>query len=163
MSHPNDRIKSRRQALGLSQSELAARLGYTDRSTIAKIERGVNDINQSKLEAFAAALETTGAYLMGWTEDSYDYNRDPEDRRSQIPQEALTLLLRKHHGDFYGVWKDWQETQNSKTASPGRAISQEEIKFALFGGDGEITDEMFEEVRQFAAFVKSREARRKQE
>ena len=33
-----------------------------------------------------------------------------------------------------------------------------EIKFALFGGDAEITDEMFEEVRQFAAFVKARKA-----
>ena len=38
---------------------------------------------------------------------------------------------------------------------PG-APSEEEIKFALFGGDGEITDEMYEEVKQFAAFVKAR-------
>ncbi len=39
-----------------------------------------------------------------------------------------------------------------------RAATQEELKFALFGGGGEITDEMFEEVRHFAAFVKEREA-----
>ena len=39
--------------------------------------------------------------------------------------------------------------------APG-APSEEEIKFALFGGDGEITDEMYEEVKQFAAFVKAR-------
>ena len=38
---------------------------------------------------------------------------------------------------------------------PG-APSEEEIKFALFGGDGEITDEMYQEVKQFAAFVKAR-------
>ena len=38
-------------------------------------------------------------------------------------------------------------------AVPG---GEAELKFALFGGDGEITDEMFEEVRQFAAFVKAR-------
>ena len=35
-------------------------------------------------------------------------------------------------------------------------ITDEDIKFALFGGDQEITDEMFEEVKQFAAFVKAR-------
>ena len=35
-------------------------------------------------------------------------------------------------------------------------VREEDIKFALFGGDQEITDEMFEEVRQFAAFVKAR-------
>lgn len=40
--------------------------------------------------------------------------------------------------------------------------TQEQIKFALFGGDGEITDEMYEEVKQFAAFVKQREARKKE-
>lgn len=38
------------------------------------------------------------------------------------------------------------------------AVSDEDIKFALFGGSGEITDAMFEEVKQFAAFVKQREA-----
>lgn len=34
-------------------------------------------------------------------------------------------------------------------------VSDEDIKFALFGGDGEITDEMFEEVKRFAEFVKT--------
>ena len=38
-----------------------------------------------------------------------------------------------------------------------RGVTDEDIKFALFGGDGEITDEMYAEVRQFAQFVKRRE------
>lgn len=42
-----------------------------------------------------------------------------------------------------------------------RAVSDEEIKFALFGGDGEITDEMYQEVRSFAEYVKQRENRKK--
>ena len=33
--------------------------------------------------------------------------------------------------------------------------------FALFGGDGEITEEMYQEVRQFARFVKDREMAKK--
>jgi len=40
--------------------------------------------------------------------------------------------------------------------APEGGVSEEEIKFALFGGDGEITDAMYEEVKQFAAFVKAR-------
>ncbi len=44
-----------------------------------------------------------------------------------------------------------------------RAPTSEEIKFALFGGEGEITDAMYDEVRQFAAFVKAREAGEKKE
>ena len=35
-------------------------------------------------------------------------------------------------------------------------IPEEDVKFALFGGDMEITDEMYEEVKQFATFVKAR-------
>lgn len=64
-----DRIKARRVQLGLSQEELAARLGYKSRSTINKIELGVNDITQSKVSAIAKALDTTSAYLMGWDEE----------------------------------------------------------------------------------------------
>ena len=37
-----------------------------------------------------------------------------------------------------------------------RTVSDEDIKFALFGGNDEITDEMFDEVKRFAAFVKQR-------
>ena len=64
-----DRIKARRLHLGLSQEELAARLGYKSRSTINKIELGVNDITQSKVSAIAKALDTTSAYLMGWDDE----------------------------------------------------------------------------------------------
>lgn len=31
------------------------------------------------------------------------------------------------------------------------------MKFALFGGSGDITDEMYQEVLSFAAYVKERE------
>lgn len=60
------RIRARREELGLTQEELAKMLGYKSRSTINKIEMGINDITQSKIEAFAKALETTPSALMGW-------------------------------------------------------------------------------------------------
>lgn len=61
------RIKQKREELGMSQEELASKLGYKNRSSVHKIEMGVNDIPQSKIVAFADALQTTPAYLMGWT------------------------------------------------------------------------------------------------
>ena len=42
-----------------------------------------------------------------------------------------------------------------------RPVSDEDIKFALFGGAGEITDAMYREVKEFAALVKLREEMRK--
>ena len=64
-----ERIKLRREALGMSQDELAKKVGYTSRSSIAKVETNANGMVQSKVVAFAKALETTPAYLMGWVED----------------------------------------------------------------------------------------------
>lgn len=59
-------IKKRRLQLGLTQSELAEKLGYADKSAIAKIEKGLVDLPQSKIKAFADVLETTPAEIMGW-------------------------------------------------------------------------------------------------
>ena len=55
-----------------------------------------------------------------------------------------------------------EETKNAPDTKVERAVSEEDIKFALFGGDGEITDAMYEEVKRFAAFVKQREAEKKE-
>ena len=63
------RIKQLRQSRKMSQGELALKTGYTDRSTIAKIEAGKIDLGQKKLIVFAEALETSTAYLMGLTDD----------------------------------------------------------------------------------------------
>lgn len=68
MANIGKRIKARREELGMTQAELAKRLGYKSKTTIAKIESGVNDIVQSKVVSFAEALNTTPAYLMGWEE-----------------------------------------------------------------------------------------------
>lgn len=54
-----------------------------------------------------------------------------------------------------------EETEKAPTGKGERSVSDDDIKFALFGGDGEITDAMYEEVRRFAAFVKQREADKK--
>lgn len=65
-----DRIRELRTAAGMTQDELARAMGYKDRSMITKIEAGKVDISQKKINAFAKALNTTPAYLMGWTEGS---------------------------------------------------------------------------------------------
>lgn len=47
------------------------------------------------------------------------------------------------------------EQYNSSTAS--RDVTDEDIQFALFGGQDEITEKMYDEVKKFAAFIKQRE------
>lgn len=65
MSSIYERIKQRRIELGMTVEELANKMGYKDKSSISKIENGKADIPTSKVVAFAKALETTTAYLLG--------------------------------------------------------------------------------------------------
>lgn len=60
------KIKERRKELGLSQRELAARLGYTDHTTLTRIEGGKVDLPQSRIVKIAEVLGVSPAYLMGW-------------------------------------------------------------------------------------------------
>lgn len=74
-------IKERRTQLGLTQEELAKKVGYTDRSSIAKIESGQVDLSQSKLEQFADVLGTTASELMGdpaTSESGYYFDTETE-------------------------------------------------------------------------------------
>lgn len=59
-------IRKYRKEARMSQEELAKKVGYTDRSSIAKIENGDVDLPQSKIMAIAKALDVSAGALMGW-------------------------------------------------------------------------------------------------
>ena len=63
-----EKIKLRRQQLEWSQRELARRMGYTNNSTIAKIEQGIVDVSQSRVVQFSQVLGVSIAWLMDWEE-----------------------------------------------------------------------------------------------
>lgn len=65
-----ERIKQRRIELGLSQEELAQKMGYSGKSTICKAETwGTKDVKISKVEKFAEYLDTSVHWLLGWETD----------------------------------------------------------------------------------------------
>ena len=89
MSTIYERIRARRIELGLTVEELAKKMGYKDKSSISKIENGKADIPQSKVIAFARALNTTTAYLMGIDtekERSIPAGFQPLPKRDRIPR-----------------------------------------------------------------------------
>lgn len=69
-------IKKYRQQLGMSQDELAKKAGYTDRSSIAKIEKGLVDLPQSKIIQFAEIFGIDPGDLLGSVDDHYYLNDD---------------------------------------------------------------------------------------
>jgi len=79
------RIADRRKQLGMSQDDLAKKLGYKSRSTINKIELGKNDIPQRKILEFSAALDMPVSELMAWEQESKSYD-------DTIEEELITLF-----------------------------------------------------------------------
>ena len=75
-----------------------------------------------------------------------------------------TLLLRMcklYKTSMSHILGEENEQEEAPTVFGERSVSDDDIKFALFGGSGEITDAMYQEVKEFAALVKLREDMKK--
>lgn len=68
-------IRRARELKGLTQDELAKRMGYKSRSTIARIENGDNDVSQSKLKKFAEILDVSIDFLLDDGKDKASVSR----------------------------------------------------------------------------------------
>lgn len=63
-------IKERRKALGLTQDDLAKKMGYKSREAISSVERNKEDLTTDRIRKFAHALNCAPADLMGdWVPD----------------------------------------------------------------------------------------------
>lgn len=76
-----DRIKRLREEQGMSQTELAKKCGYSNRSTITKIEKGERNLSSGKIQKIANALGVKPSVLM-----------DGEDEINDLSSEILALL-----------------------------------------------------------------------
>lgn len=88
-----ERIKARRDELGMSQEELAHKIGYKSKTSINKIELCIQELRQSKIKQIADALQTTPAYIMGWKETEED----------QQLKKCRELFKKCHGSDAYDV------------------------------------------------------------
>lgn len=86
-----EKIIKRRIELGMSQDELAKKVGYKDRSSIARIESGERDIRQSSVMKFAEALNTTPAWLMDISDSSMPKQKT-ESNAQLLPSEYIRMI-----------------------------------------------------------------------
>lgn len=84
-----ENIAAARKRAGMTQEELAAKVGYKTKSAINKIELGIRDLPQKKIAMFASALGVTPGHLMGW-------DAEPEDLgaiAAQVLRDPDTLVM----------------------------------------------------------------------
>ena len=73
-------------------------------------------------------------------------------KNGSLPRAQMVQRIARH----FAVTVDYLMGYDVTSIPGGTRISDDELKFALFGGDREISDEMLAEVRQFAEFLKTR-------
>lgn len=87
----NEKIKALRKQKGLSQQQLAELVGFKTASAINKIELGLRDINQSKIKAFASALEVSPAYLFDNGEpENTDFDKNESQKVSSVADKNVS-------------------------------------------------------------------------
>ena len=77
---------------------------------------------------------------------------------------GIKLETAQKIAEYFGVSVDYllgEETEKAPAQVSKRIVSDDDIKFALFRGKEDITDEMYQEVKNFAEFVAQREANKK--
>ncbi len=134
-----ERLRSLRQEKGWSQQRLADNLKLS-KSSVNMYERGEREPGFETMEAIADLFNVDMNYLYGRTDVKI---ADPivRDTDSSLAQSPIP---------------PGQESKKAPGAKSGE-VSDEEIKFALFGG-GPVTDAQYEEVKQFVRFIKERDA-----
>lgn len=70
-----DKVKQLREQLGMSQEELAHKMGLKSRSSITRIEKSGDDITLKDVERLSKALGCSPLYLMGWDNEEENNSR----------------------------------------------------------------------------------------
>jgi len=153
-----ERIKALRLERHKTADEVAEALGK-NRATVYRYESNeIENLPAKVLTPLAEILETTPAYLMGWTDDPYDYDNDPNSLLDTIPTQWVDAS-REEGISNVEIWRrysmmqdDAAEAENKK--SPDTFIDVEGLSSdvrKLVDYARSLSDE---EARELLAFAK---------
>lgn len=150
MTFPN-RIKIIRRSQKLSQKRFAE-LFSVDQTAVSNWEMGKNNIDLTLADKIADYFKLPVEYVYG---KPYAITRpfsewsDAERTRYAAAGEEEKKLLEFTLGR--GVFEGSGATVHTDTPP-----TEHDIKIALFGGEDEVTDDMWQEVKNFVAFIKQK-------
>ena len=122
MNNFGDKIKKVRLEHGMSQEEFARELGYTSKSTVNKIEKGVNDMSQDKLELLIKKFDLEVNDLFDKLAKDMGDKVISEDRTESVELTVLCLVEDDNKILLQNrVKKDWQGY-----ALPGGHVERDE-------------------------------------
>lgn len=89
------RVKNARLNSGMTQDELAKAVGFVNRTSISKMEKGERPFPFEKLPLFAKALNVSETYLMGYSEpkERIDFSKLKGDNISYVGEVTDVITL----------------------------------------------------------------------
>lgn len=149
MTTPN-RVRILRKSHKLSQKQFAE-LFSVDQTAVSNWEMGKNNIDLSLADRIAGYFKVPVEYVYGkpytLTRPLAEWTRE-ENAAYLSANDAEKKLLEFTLGR--GVF------ENGTTVHAKTQPSERDIKVALFGGEDEVTEDMWQEVKNFVAFIKQK-------
>lgn len=84
------------------------------------------------------------------------WRKEWENGNNVVPSTRILTLL----ADYFGVTPDYLLEKSDNNIDDIKTAQIDTAKVALFGGAEEVTDEMWEEVKEFVEFVKQKHSKR---
>lgn len=142
------KIKERRLSLDYTLETLADKVG-TSKQTIHRYENGIiSNIPSDRIEALAAALKTTPAFLMGWEDNKAVL--EEKSLSSLTPKEKMLVSAYRAHPEMQSAVDTLLGIQNNAAPQPAPQKLYEG-RVAAFGAGPETiyyTEEDMENIRK---------------
>lgn len=180
-----DRIRNRRMELGLTQEELAKKMGLAGKSTISKIESAGNEVSLKQVRKYAEVLNCTVGYLLGMdaTPSGHKvHSLFTKEERDAVDAEAMKAHMAAHKGLMKELFPapsveeiiaqdtkrimtkvDWKKTLDSKTSEDDEdeepkhpSISPLTKREQLIQSILQMTDDQVDDLFKYALFVLSK-------
>ena len=151
-----ERIKNRRVELNITQDELARRLGYSDKSSISRIENS-SKLTLNKMQLLADALNVSPSYLMGW-EDEINVDIDMRNNSGTISNsigsdssESNNTYTTNNH--YSSPCSQREKSSNKDTKA---TITSKELFYEMLMVLKDMDDEQLNDMIRYGEFIKAR-------
>ena len=106
-----DRIRNKRIELGWSQTDLAERAHYGDKTRISKIENSGDDISMKQIKKIADALGVSTAYLMGWEKTMSAVSEQLSEQLKPLSEALEVFSYEINNSDLKKAIEIWKEIE----------------------------------------------------
>jgi len=145
------RVKNRRLELDMTQDELAQRLGYSDKSSISRIEKS-SKLTLNRVQLLADALNVSPSYLMGW-EDEINVDMDMRNNSGTI---SNNIGSDSSESNNTHTTNNYYSSPCSKDGAPRSNITSMDLFYEVLMILKDMDDKQLEDMKRYGEFIKAR-------